>query len=200
MSLSFSELQSKNLPENVWSLIQRGLDHAGFYEGTFMGRPGPKTEEAYEEYIGVEKPDISEPKWMTIARREIGTKEFSGTADNPEVVKYLKSVDTLSRSHQRNDETPWCSAFVNWCMEEVDIEGTESAAARSWLNWGKKLSTPTVGCVVVLWRKKRSSFMGHVGFFVKETSDKIFILGGNQSDAVNIKPFSKNRLLGYRTI
>ncbi len=195
--MDYDELRGLNLPEEVWSLIQRGLNHVGLYHGTYMGRPGPKTEAAYRQYIG-DTQDFEEPLWMGIARNELGTKEFSGQADNPDVVKYLESVDTLSVSLQRNDETAWCAAFVNWCMEKAGIQGTESASARSWLNWGKELAVPVVGCVTVLWRGAPTGWKGHVGFFVKETSDFIYMLGGNQNDEVSIARYPKRRLLGYR--
>ncbi len=195
--MKYNELKNLGLPPKVWSLIQRGLNHAGFYWGTYRGRPGEKTKAAFEAYIGGES---NEPEWMQIARGEMGTKEYSGSADNPEVLKYLKSVDTLSISAQRNDETAWCSAFVNWCMEQAGIKGTEKAAARSWLNWGNKLTTPEQGCVVVLWRESPDSWKGHVGFLVRETNDYVYLLGGNQDDKVNIKRYSRNRILGFRGV
>ena len=194
--MKYSKLQSLGLPPEVWSLIQRGLNHAGFYNGTYRGRPGPKTIAAYEAYIADES---EEPEWMAVARKEMGTKEYAGDADNPDVVKYLKSVDTLSVSAQRNDETPWCSAFVNWCMEEAGIKGTENAAARSWLQWGSELAEPEIGCVVVLWRGSPAGWQGHVGFFVKETLTTVSLLGGNQGDQVNISKYSKDRVLEYRS-
>ncbi|NNG01109.1 MAG: TIGR02594 family protein [Desulfobacteraceae bacterium] len=193
--MKFSELESLGFSREVWSLIQRGLNHAGFYNGTYKGRPGVKTRAAYNAYISDES---DEPKWMDIARKEMGTKEYLGDADNPEVLKYLKSVDTLSISAQRNDETAWCSSFVNWCMEAAGIRGTENAAARSWLQWGREIDMPEIGCVVVLWRGSPNGWQGHVGFYVKETATSIFLLGGNQGDQVNINRYAKNRVLGYR--
>lgn len=139
------------------------------------------------------------PKWFEIAKGEEGIKEFTGDRDNPEVVKYLKSCSKLGASLQRNDETAWCSAFVNWCVEKADFEGTESASARSWMNWGKPLVTPVVGCIVVLRRTSNPAF-GHVGFYVKEDANRVYLLGGNQSDSVNVTTFDKSRVLknGYR--
>lgn len=197
--MEYDELRGLNLPKEVWSLIQRGLNHAGLYHGTYMGAPGPQTEAAFREYMG-DTQGFEEPLWMTIARDELGTKEFAGEADNPDVVKYLQSVDSLSLSLQRNDETAWCSAFVNWCMEKAGIQRTEKAAARSWLNWGRELTVPVVGTVTVLWRGSPTGWQGHVGFYVKETADFIYLLGGNQNDEVNIARYPKRRLLGYRTI
>lgn len=192
--INFDALINQNLPEEVWSLIQRGLNHAGYYEGTYYGRPGPKTRAAFEAYL-----HSTEAEWMDIARAEIGVKEYAGEADNPDVVKYLKSVEALSRSDQRNDETAWCSAFVNWCIEQAGLPGTNSAAARSWLEWGTEIQEPEEGCIVVLWRDSPESWKGHVGFFIKENSNNIYILGGNQNDEVNISHYPKYRVLSYRT-
>jgi uncharacterized protein (TIGR02594 family) len=139
------------------------------------------------------------PKWFAIAKGEEGIKEFTDARNNPEVVKYLKSCSKLGASSQRNDETAWCSAFVNWCVEKAGFEGTESAAARSWMNWGKSIAAPTVGCIVVLRRTSNPAF-GHVGFWVKEQDGRVFMLGGNQSDSVNVTAFDKSRVLknGFR--
>lgn len=134
------------------------------------------------------------PPWLAIARGQEGIKERSGSADNPEVVKFLKSCAMLDASSQSNDETAWCSAFVNWCVEQAGFEGTESAAARSWMHWGKPIPTPVPGCIVVLSRGADPS-KGHVGFFVKEDSRSVFLLGGNQSDSVNVTAHAKSRIL-----
>ncbi|MCB9354239.1 MAG: TIGR02594 family protein [Lewinellaceae bacterium] len=134
--------------------------------------------------------------WIKVAIREIGIREFYSNADNPRIVQYLQSTDTISNIAKSNDETYWCSAFVNWCIEKAGYEGTSSAWARHWLNWGNQLNNPMRGCVVIF---KRGSG-GHVGFYIKETNNSIYVLGGNQDDEVNIKMYSKTNLLGYRII
>ncbi|MEM1307595.1 MAG: glycosyl hydrolase 108 family protein, partial [Pseudomonadota bacterium] len=40
--------------------------------------------------------------------------------------------------------------------------------------------------------------LGHVGFLVGATADALFLLGGNQSDQVNVTRFARSRLLGLR--
>lgn len=135
----------------------------------------------------------SDLPWLRIALGEVGVKEFPGNADNPRIVEYLHSTN-LPAPSRNNDETYWCSAFVNWCVERAGYEGTDSAWARSWLNWGKKIDTPRKGCIVVF---KRDSG-GHVGFYMGETETTIKVLGGNQSNEVNISGYRKSNLLGYR--
>lgn len=140
---------------------------------------------------------VASPKsdfpWLAIALAEKGTREFPGDADNPRVVEYLHSTN-LGTPSWNEDETPWCSAFVNWCMEKAGYEGTDSAWARSWLSWGKPVEKPVPGCVAVFTREGG----GHVGFYMGQTKTSIRLLGGNQSDAVSESPQDKARLLGYR--
>ena len=73
--------------------------------------------------------------------------------------------------------------------------------ARSFLSYGRKLTTPEKGCIVVFWRGSRDSDSGHVAFFVGYTEDKqmVKVLGGNQQNSVCIKEYSVNQILGFRT-
>jgi uncharacterized protein (TIGR02594 family) len=142
------------------------------------------------------------PEWYKKARKELNddVARVAGAGDNPRVVQYLKSTN-LGKPANRNDETPWCSAFVNWCVEQSGEDGTNSASARSWMGWGRKLKKPTKGCVVVLWRGSKHGTQGHVGFYVRSVGRGSFVLlAGNQGDRVSTLTFSKDRVLGYRTL
>jgi len=132
--------------------------------------------------------------WMRVALREIGVKELPGEASNPRIVEYLKAVN-LGLKDALSDETPWCSAFVNWCLRQVGIEGTNNAWARSWLNWGKRIEEPVRGCITIL---KRGEINGHVGFFIRLSDYNIWLLGGNQNNRVSIAKYPIERILGYR--
>lgn len=133
------------------------------------------------------------PAWLEIAEKEIGVVEVPGAGDNPRIIEYHKAT-TLKAT---DDSVPWCSSFVNWCMREAGKTGTGSAAARSWLNWGRKLDAPIVGCITVL-KRAGSPSNGHVAFYVAEAGSNIRLLGGNQSDQVKISSFPKSMLLSYR--
>jgi uncharacterized protein (TIGR02594 family) len=134
-------------------------------------------------------PVEQEPEWMRIAKNEIGVKERR-VGDNPRVLEYHASTK-LRATH---DNVAWCSSFVCWCFERAKVASPRSARAKDFLNWGVKLYFPKPGCVVVFSR----DLGGHVGFYVYETEDHIYVLGGNQSDAVNVSPYKKENLLGYR--
>ena len=135
-----------------------------------------------------------DPPWMAIASNEVGVKEYPGNGENPRIVEYLRSTN-LSAPDSARDETPWCSAFANWCVEKAGYAGTDSAWARSWLNWGSAITKPRHGCIVVLQRNVNN---GHVGFYLGATATGIRLLGGNQSNEVKVSIYKKSDLLGYR--
>ena len=139
--------------------------------------------------------------WMPIAEKEKGVSEIPGSGNNPRVLEYLRSTTNLGASAASKDETPWCSAFVNWCLEQAGYERTKNALARSWLDWGQKIDMPRRGCIVVFQREKK---FGHVGFYLEETATHIKVLGGNQQNLeteifeVSEKSYPKSDFLGYR--
>lgn len=132
---------------------------------------------------------------LEIATAEIGVKEIRGDLDNPRIVEYQQCTSLRAT----DDETPWCSAFCNWVLKQLDIEGTGSARARSWLRWGSPLFVPVPGCIVVLKRGNPPS--GHVGFFVRKAPGGLIkVLGGNQGDCVKVSASKEADVLGYRWI
>jgi uncharacterized protein (TIGR02594 family) len=133
-----------------------------------------------------------DPEWLNLAHKEIGTKEAPGFANNPIVQKYY--VD--AGAGKLPDSVPWCAAFVGAMLKRAGVSPSGFLMARSYMKWGRGLQTPKRGCVVVLSRGAPPS--GHVGFFLRDNGRSIRVLGGNQSDAVNIRDFPKSKLVGYR--
>lgn len=136
-------------------------------------------------------------KHLGIALKEYGQKSIAGDKDNPRVVQY--STD-IGNTWVTDDEVAWCSEFVNWCLLQAGIKGTKSAVARSFLKWGEETKTPQLGDIVVFWREPVGSNNGHVGFFINETPTTVRVLGGNQSNAVNIAEYQKDKVLSYRKV
>jgi uncharacterized protein (TIGR02594 family) len=88
--------------------------------------------------------------------------------------------------------TPWCSAFVNGCMNEAGIPGTNDASARSWMHWGIAARPPyRFGDVAVFGREDRENpYAGHVGFAVGVIPpSRIAVLGGNQRHEVMVRRY-----------
>ena len=134
--------------------------------------------------------------WMAIARKKLGIHEIPGPGADAFIVECLEST-TIGRPDNKSDETPWCSAFTNRIMELAGYEGTGSAWARSWLDWGREPADAEFGAgvVVVL---ARGSNSGHVGFLEDWEDGRVKLLGGNQGNAVSEAWFPMSRVLGYR--
>jgi uncharacterized protein (TIGR02594 family) len=133
-----------------------------------------------------------EPKWLTIARGDIGTAEIPGPETDVKIRGWLRSL----RAWWDDDATPWCGvAMAAWMQQAGYTLPKFWMRARDWATWGQYLHGPEVGCVVVFSREGG----GHVGLVVGRDKDwNLMVLGGNQGDAVNIKPFSLDRVLAYR--
>ncbi|WP_265463246.1 TIGR02594 family protein [Aeromonas salmonicida] len=131
-------------------------------------------------------------RWIEEARTFLGLKEIKGPKHAQAILDMWKAI---KRGGIKDDETPWCAAFVGACLERVGIQSTRFESAKSYLEWGQKLDRPVPGCVVVFTRDGG----GHVGFVVgKSPSGNLLVLGGNQGDEVNIREFPLTRVTGYR--
>lgn len=133
-----------------------------------------------------------ELRWMIEASKFIGLKETKGSKHAQAILDMWKAI---KRGGIKDDETPWCAAFVGACLEQVGIQSTRFESAKSYLSWGVKLDHPALGCVVVFSRDGG----GHVGFVAGwSPSGNLLVLGGNQGDEVNIREFPLSRVSGYR--
>jgi uncharacterized protein (TIGR02594 family) len=135
-----------------------------------------------------------QPAWLAAAWAEFGVREIPGKEDAAEILRYFREAGDTSAA---SEATPWCAAFAGAMLRRAGHAGTGSLLARSYLNWGEALPTARVGAVTVLSRGDDPN-AGHVAFFLGETVDKLFLLGGNQGDAVTVAAFDKTRLLGFR--
>jgi uncharacterized protein (TIGR02594 family) len=76
-------------------------------------------------------------------------------------------------------------------------QGTNSAWARSWLEWGREPADEEFGpgVIVIL---ERGADSGHVAFLEDWNANQVYLLGGNQGNAVSRAWFRMNRVIGYR--
>lgn len=135
---------------------------------------------------------MTDPAWLAEARKNIGTREIKGQVHEPKILAWWK---VIRRGGIKDDETPWCAAFVGGMLEAVGIISSRFEAAKSYMSWGVPLQEPAIGCIVVLGREGG----GHVAFCAGQDNwGNLLLLGGNQGDAVNISAFARGRVLGYR--
>jgi len=139
-------------------------------------------------------PPMHEPPWLAFARAEIGVRAHPPGSSNPRIEAY----HAASQRPRYDDKASWCSSFLNWTLARAGIEGTATALARSWLDWGRPLDEPVPGCIAVLWREDPASWKGHCGYFLRFEADTVVLLGGNQLDEVREHAYPRECVLGYR--
>lgn len=133
------------------------------------------------------------PPWMKIALAEKRVDEKTGERSHPRIIEYHQ-VTTLKAT---SDEVPWCASFVCWALEKAGVPSTKSSAARSYLKYGHSIERPVPGCIVVLSRGTNPT-QGHVGFWLSEDDEHVFVYGGNQSNMVCVEAYNKGLVLDYR--
>lgn len=77
-------------------------------------------------------------KILQIAVAELGQKEITGPQYNPTIINYAKEAGF---TWVDDDETPWCSIFVNWVAKKAGLKASGKANARSWLLEGLNVDT-----------------------------------------------------------
>jgi uncharacterized protein (TIGR02594 family) len=139
-------------------------------------------------------PFAGAPPWFQWALHEIG---FHETGNNQGIERYI------GLAHCGSLGDPWCAIFCNAALESSGIPGTRSASSQSPRHHPEfvQLSGPALGAIVVFWRGAQDSGLGHVGFYRGEDASRVWTLGGNENDMVQIEPLPKSSqtfgLIGY---
>jgi uncharacterized protein (TIGR02594 family) len=90
----------------------------------------------------------------------------------------------------------WCADFMNFVLRRAGGKGTQSRAARSFLEYGKKLDGPRVGAIAILYRRGPNS--GHVGV-VRGTDGQgnPILVSGNHGPTVKESIYPKAKVMAY---
>ncbi len=90
----------------------------------------------------------------------------------------------------------WCADFMNFVLHKAGGKGTKSRAARSFLDFGKKLDGPRVGAIAIMYRKGPNT--GHVGV-VRGTDGQgnPIVVSGNHGPTVMQSVYKKEKVMAY---
>ncbi|MGT2476530.1 TIGR02594 family protein [Paraburkholderia terrae] len=100
---------------------------------------------------------------------------------NPVIRQFFVATGTKPSG----DITPWCAAFINWCLMQTGFQRTKNASALSFRSLGSTTTEPTAGDIAVFTDTK-SPGHGHVGFYLEQDSERgLLLLGGNQASTRN---------------
>lgn len=94
-----------------------------------------------------------------------------------------------------DDAVPWCGLFMGIIAKRAGWEEFIPDAcyrARNWLLFGNSVDQAALGDILVFSRAGGN----HVALYVGETKTHYAVLGGNQSNMVNIMLIEKERLVG----
>ena len=136
-----------------------------------------------------------QPIWLLEGLKWLNTKEASGDADNLEILEWARAEGGAIAKSYNSDSIPWCALYANMVLTKVGLQGTETLWALDWSNWGARLMGPAVGAFAPMKRQGG----GHIAIVAgRDQHGNLMCLGGNQSDAVNIKPFPADRPVSFR--
>ena len=136
---------------------------------------------------------------ITQAFKFYGLKEVDGPDSEPTIIRWIKDMFPTAVD---DSKVAWCSIFMNAIAKLSGYEHTNNAMAKSWLKIGKEISWEDrdIGDVAIFNRGKDPRF-GHVAMYINDRGDDLIrVLGGNQQNAVNIRSYSRSRLVGFRRL
>jgi uncharacterized protein (TIGR02594 family) len=88
----------------------------------------------------------------------------------------------------------WCARFMNMVLQRSGYRGTGSDMARSFANYGQRVSGPQIGAIAVMARRGG----GHVGVVSGiDASGNPILISGNNRNRVAEAPVSRNRIYTY---
>lgn len=118
----------------------------------------------------------------------------------------IAEIGRLARMEEGWDprKIPWCDIVLDGAFALAGMPYTASRLARSWHtdnpDWGDKITRIEdlrQGDVVVL--ATQPAPHGHAGLLDRRAGGKLHVLGGNQSNALNITPFAESLFVaGFR--
>ena len=137
------------------------------------------------------------PRVLEEALHLYGIYEWRGADNNPVILEWAKEMGRKVGIDYTADSIPWCGLYVGICVSRAGFVPPDILVrAKQWADWGNTVKTHDAALGDVLVFDRRGG--GHVGFYVGEDAEAYHVLGGNQSDQVNIRRLSKSRLIAVR--
>ena len=142
------------------------------------------------------------PKMLVHGLDHYGVQEYPGGADNPIILAWARELDRPPYTWigdmfaKGGDAVPWCGVFVGMVAKRAGKPlPNNPISALAWADWGHGvLDRPMLGDVLTFTRNGG----GHVGIYVGEDDTAYHVLGGNQSNSVNITRIAKSRFYKAR--
>lgn len=131
------------------------------------------------------------PPWMAEMHRRMGLHEVR---DKARLIDFLKIGKFLGDP----SALPWCGDAVESCIAKTlpaEPLPANPFWAQGWATFGINAQSPLVGSIgVIRWSAKS----GHVGFVAGVEGSKVVLLGGNQSNTINLASFPRDKFIAFR--
>ncbi len=131
------------------------------------------------------------PPWMAEMNRKAGLHEVK---DNAVLSAWLKIGKWLGNPK----DLPWCGDAVETCIAKTlptECLPANPFFAQNWARFGRDAGGPIVGSIgVIAWTPST----GHVGLVAGVDGNRVNMLGGNQSNMINVSSFPRNKFIAFR--
>jgi len=141
--------------------------------------------------LSLQSPALASPSDVVPERPGIGASA-TGTWGAP---SWLAIAEGYKGTNPTRKNSLWCADFMNLVLAQSGAKTSKSSMARSFANYGTRLSGPQIGAIAVLSRGKRG---GHVGI-VKgiDARGNPIIISGNHNRRVGEGTYPRNRVIAY---
>jgi uncharacterized protein (TIGR02594 family) len=107
----------------------------------------------------------------------------------------VKEARKYMGTNPTNRTRLWCATFMNMVLAKTGYSGTNSDAAKSFAQYGRRISEPKVGAIAVLTRGKKG---GHVGVVSGiDANGNPVIISGNHGRKVGEAVYPRSRVIAY---
>lgn len=151
-------------------------------------------------------------RWIITDEEELPDGPMSKVADAAEQYQGLDERYNSKQLSQLFDDqlnmdinprrTAWCAAFANAVLVKLGYDWSGSLESASFEHYGKPVKTAARGDIVVLHGGRRSPT--HVGFLMGSAKVNgrlyYYVLGGNQSNRVQVSMFPASSIIAIRRI
>lgn len=101
----------------------------------------------------------------------------------------------IGRGNPTGRRSLWCARFMNMVLQRSGHKGTGSDMARSFAQYGRRVSGPQIGAIAVMSRGRRG---GHVGVVSGvDAQGNPIIISGNHGHRVAEAKYSRRRIYAY---
>jgi len=130
-----------------------------------------------------------------VAYEAMTTRRWTEQGNNQNIISLWKEVGLGQYAFlPSGGYNHWCAVFVGATLKRSGHKHLASATARNYEGYGTPVGWDDIqrGDIIVFWRSYKNSGKGHVGIATgNKTDTTIEIIGGNQSDNLTIRNYSR---------